>query len=329
MREHLVAAEKAGWLKIESAGFTGPQHARKQYVARWPDSQCEDVDSGEIEGSAITTAGETDPRTWGDVPPLDGVQCPTYKTSPLTSPNTTPEKNADASADGVMDKVRIRRDFLRWLPTFPGYEQFSDATARKEWFSLSDAERRACVRLTPAFLRWLGKGKPSSPAHYLRDRAWEGLPADAAHTPELIDAKSFSPLWMATRFAMLLQPPTGVIVLTAFDKNRPDKTEAEVRREKLIVHGWPNVNAMMADMRRGRPHKCPTALLPLSKEFKAVRKADDLYGAWGRLHQQRGWPFFDFAPDFVPFPAADLGVTNQDAAVEAALAELEAQISKV
>ncbi|KQR27218.1 hypothetical protein ASF91_19565 [Rhizobium sp. Leaf155] len=326
VRWHLLIAENRGWLVIQSAGWTGPQHQRKSYIARWPDAVSEDADLGADAGEG---AGEADPNRWGDTPPPDGADFPAYNTSPLTSPNTTPDKNASGGADAVTNKVRMRKQFLEWLVTYPGFSNFSDSEARKIWYRLTENDRRECIRLTPAFLRWSGKGKLSSPAHYLRDRAWENVPIEVAERPELIDAKSFSPLWMATRFSMLLQPPTGNVVFTAFDRNRTDKTQEEIRLEKLAVHGWPNVNDMMADMKRGRPHKCPTALCAISDAFKPVKKDGDLYAAWSRLHGRRGWPWFTFAPNYLPFPAVDLGVTNLDAAVEDAIAELETQMSKV
>ncbi|MEH0295886.1 helix-turn-helix domain-containing protein [Agrobacterium sp. CCNWLW71] len=334
VREHLSLAENRGWLVVESAGFSGPQHARKAYVARWPDGHNETgIPSPEFDGSAPVTDGEYLPGSGGDVPSLDGVDFPTYNTSPQTSPNNSPEKNAGAGARSVLDRVKIRRQFLRWLPSIPGYENHSDASARAEWLKLSDSERRECIRLTPAYVRWIGKGAMPSPANILRDRAWEKLPSTVtAAKPELIEAKSFSPLWMTTRFSMLLQPPTGSIVITAFDRGRIAngmKTEDETRREKLAAHGWPAVNEMMADMRAGKPYLCPAVLEELSSELKSVKRDSDLFAAWARLHDRRGWPFFTFTPNYVPLPAVDLGITDLNAAVDAAMENFETLISKV
>jgi hypothetical protein len=327
--EHIAKAQAAGWLRVDSAGWTGPQHARKTYIARWPDSVFDEGNSASYLTIVATgcDAG-VDPDRCGTTPPPDAVQSSAYKTSPQTSPNNSPEKTS-AGADGIADRKRIRKHFLVWLAAYPNFEQYSDAEARKWWFKLSEDDRRECIRLSPAYFRWMGKQKLPSPQHFLRDRAWMEVPADSVNKPELIEVKAFSPLWMLTRFSMLFQPPTGTFVLTTFDRNRVDKSQEEVRLQKLAVYGWPNVNAMTKAMKERQATACPTALEPLTAGFKSVKKDSDLYEAWSRLHARRGWPFFGFAPNYVPFPAIDLGVDDLDAAVEAAIAELETTISKV
>ncbi|WP_223565291.1 helix-turn-helix domain-containing protein, partial [Agrobacterium tumefaciens] len=69
VREHLSLAESRGWLVVESAGFSGPQHARKAYVARWPDGHNETgIPSSEFDGSGPVTDGEYLPGSGGEVP---------------------------------------------------------------------------------------------------------------------------------------------------------------------------------------------------------------------------------------------------------------------
>ncbi|WP_320188882.1 helix-turn-helix domain-containing protein (plasmid) [Agrobacterium rosae] len=327
--DHIAKAEAAGWLRVDSKGWTGPQHARKSFIARWPDSMCADQVEGVYDdGSALAPDAGAGPDRCGAIPHQDEAQSSTYKTSPPTSPNNPSDKTS-AGADGSVERKRIRAHFLKWLASYPNFEHYSDSEARKWWFKLSEDDRRDCIRLSPAYFQWMGKRKLPSPQHFLRDKAWTEVPAGSTARPELIEAKAFSPLWMLTRFSMLFQPPTGTIVLTIFDRNRTDKTQEEVRLQKLAVSGWPNVNAMMKAMKEKQPTACPTALEPLTAGFKSVKKDGDLYEAWSRLHARRGWPFFSFVPNYVPFPAIDLGVVDLDAAVEAAIAELETQISKV
>ncbi|CDZ43231.1 Hypothetical protein NGAL_HAMBI1146_60040 [Neorhizobium galegae bv. officinalis] len=313
----LRRAERDGWLKIQGGIFSGQRWRNQSYLASFPE--------GEKVREFRSEAG-------GAMPDKLGEPCPQDNTSPSTSPNTAPE-NAGARALSRTERQRINREFLGWLPTWPKYNYYSDATARREWFLLSDDERRNCIRLTPVYLRQISGKARSSPADFLRERAWEGLPSSALSVqPERIEAKSFSPLWMATRFWFLLQPPTGQVAFTKFDNDRIEaglKTRDELMREKLAVNGWPAVNAMMAAMRSSQPFLCPAALDSFTAEFRSVKKGSDLFAAWGRLHARRGWPFFTFAPNYVPFPAVDLGTADLDAAVEAAMTEIARLLSKV
>lgn len=333
VREHLESAERAGWLVVESAGWSGPQHARKSYVARWPDNLCDDTDSGDdFDSSALATDGELDPDRWGETPQPDGAGFPAYKTSPQTSPNTTPDKDAGAGAVSVADRVRIRKQFLEWFPTYPGYSNYSDGEARKQWFKLSDRERRDCIRKTDAYVRALGKGIVSSPAHYLRDRAWEGLTAEEL-VPEKIDAKPFSLLWMVTFYSLLLQPPTGNYVITAFERGEiasRRRTEDDVRNEKLSKYGWPNVMTMLRNLKKTDLHACPSRLqkVATSEILRPVDPESELYAAWRRHHARRGWPFFPFAPGRIHLPFVDVTAPDLNAAVDAAMTEFETLIAK-
>ncbi|MGI2036395.1 LexA family protein [Rhizobium panacihumi] len=316
---HLNAADQAGWIEIQVGNFSGQKHRRQSYLARWPDEPREPAEN----------VGELGEEVGGIRPHDVAAQSGQDNTSPKNSPTTSPE-NAHARGRPRADLQRINKQFLEWLPTWPKYAEYSDATARRNWRSLSDAERAACIRLTPFYLKQFGN-KRSSPGDYLRDRAWEGLSLPE-EVPEWIEAKSFSPLWMATRFSLLLQPPSGQIIITAFERGRIDAgsvTLDEVRRPKLIAGGWPAVNGMLEAMRKGRGWKCPAALADVVGDFKSVKKDSDLFAAWSRLHERRGWPFFSFAPSYVPFPAVDLGTADLDAAVDAVMTEFAALLSKV
>lgn len=329
VREHLAIAETLGWLVVDSAGFSGPQHARKSYVARWPDNLIEGAVSGEdIDGSAPPTDGEFDPDRWGGSPQLEGVDFPTYKTSPTNTPNNSPDKTG-AGADSVAARMKIRKQFLDWFPTFPNYSSYSDAMARKEWFKLTEREREDCIRLTPAYVRWIGKGA-SSPAHYLRDKAWDGVPDG----PELIDAKPFSLLWMVTFYDHLFQPPTCSLELSPVEKFMVETGKAtaeKFEREKLVKAGWPKVGPMLRNLKKTDRHACPSRLqqFATSEILKGVDPASDLYAAWKRLHAARGWPFFPFAPGRIHLPFVDADAPDLDVAVAAAINEFEILISKV
>lgn len=312
---HLKMAELKGWLEIQTGIFSGQRWRNQSYLAAFPAGQKLPEFSPEAEG----IVGGKHPEPWGQ-----------DNTSPYTSTNTSPE-NAGGRVLTRNERLRINREFLRWLPTWPNYEHYSDATARREWFLLSNDQRRGCILLTPAYLRTL-KGR-SSPADYLRDKAWEELPPDVVNAPpEKIEAKAFSPLWMTYRFSLLLQPPSGQVAFTKFDNDRIEagqKTRDELLRAKLAVGGWPAVNDMISDMRAGLPFRCSAALEAFTGELRSVKRDSELFAAWGRLHERRGWPFFSFTPNYIPFPAVELGADDLDAAVEAAMTEFAGLLSKV
>lgn len=332
--DHLKIAEQAGWVEIQNGTFGGQKWRRQSYVARWPQGAGADASADDVAGDlSDEKVGEFAVEGGGVTPHDVAAQSPKDNTSPLTSPNTTPEMSAGARVLARTDRQRINRDFLLWLPTWPGYHRYSDASARREWFALSENDRRSCIRLTPAYLRLMSGKVRSNPATYLREKAWEGLPTvDAETLPEKIEAKSFSPLWMAARFSFLLQEPRGQIVLTAFDKRRIDagqRTLEEVRREKLQINGWPAVNAMMSAMKAKQPFMVAAALDDLAGAFRSVKRDGELYAAWGRLHALRGWPFFTFTPNYVPFPTVDLTTVDLDAAVDAAMTEFAELLSRI
>jgi hypothetical protein len=312
----LRRAADDGWLEIQNGIFSGQRWRNQSYVVCFPEER---------------KVGELRSEAGGALPHELGEPCPQDNTSPINSPNNSPE-NAGARALTRADRQRIGREFLMWLPTWPKYADYSDATARREWFMLSADERKACIALTPAYVRQFGK-KRSSPGDYLKDRAWEGLPLSAVEArPEKIEAKSFSPLWMVGRFWLLSQPPTGQVAFTKFDNDRIEaglKSRDELLREKLTVNGWPSVNAMTAAMRGGHPFPLPAALEEFCGEMRSVKKGSDLFDAWGRLHGRRGWPFFTFSPNYVPFPSVDLETADLDAACEAALTDFLKLLCKV
>lgn len=318
VRKHVLIAERAGWLEIGVGMFSGQRWRRQSYRARWPDGF---GGNGKV-GEMAPKGGGIDAQKVGEPFPRDN-----------NTPINSPDKRAGAQ-DGPVDRRKINAAFLAWLPTWPRYKDFSDTKAKRAWFDLAPEQRAACIALTPVFLRLADHAHLGSPVTYLRGRLWESITSEDMRPaePERARAAYCGKLWMAWRFWLLLQPSQPV-TLTAVERWKHETGRAsfeEVMRARRRDAGWPEVNEMISISRqRDREFYCSTALMPLASAFVAVDVASDIFAAWRRLHDKRGWPFIDRPLNYVYFPAlADLA-GDLDGEVEAALAAFEVRAHEI
>ncbi len=312
VRKHVRVAELAGWLEVGSGMFAGQKWRRKNYRARWPDGWSEN--GGKVREMSQKGEGN-DGRKVREQRPQDN-------NTPINTPNTR--------EDAPGNRRKINAAFLGWLPTWPNYKNFSDGEAKRAWFNLLPEQREACIALTPAFLRSADLHHLGAPATYLRKRLWENL--NAPQRPERMRAGYCGKLWMAYRFWLLFRPPQPV-ELTAVCRWKHDNGTAtieELMHARRRDAGWPDVNEMISISRqRGRDFFCDAALMPAASGFVGVRPDMEVFAAWRRLHERRGWPFIERPADWVYFPAlADRG-GDLDVEVEAALAAFEMRANEI
>lgn len=325
VRAHLKIASDRGWLEVRHGFFSGQKWRRQDYRARWPDAPAADQGSGDTPADYIRDDEEVRQMAaqgGGIDAPKVGEQLPQDNNSPINSP-----ESAGARADGN-ERRKIEAAFLRWLPSWPGYADYSAHKARREWFRLKPAEREACISLTPGWLQWSqGKNRVRSPAEYLRTKPWEKLPAD-----NRVHAAYCGKLWMAHRLSLLLKPAVESFVVTTFDRRQIDDGKITVEalmRAKRMASGWPEANAMIDTFRSRRKLFISPVLAPIASGFRQAERSGEVFLAWKRLHARRGWPFIEQPADWVFFPAIDDVSGDLDAQVEAALAAFEQKISEV
>lgn len=238
----------------------------------------------------------------------------------------------------------IERAFWRLVKNWPDFDGMPKEPAKGPWLSLTPEERSEALARLPAWLAALKRQKKSyvpAPSTYLHEKLWLDIPAVPGQQagPKTAGPKIAAPygkLWMAERIADLLRKPYGVIGgLTTFEQRQVQlnqKTADELYREKIRRSGWTLVNTMherAADM-KGYP--CRPQLMPLAEGLRAAHRDGDLYAAWRREHDRRGWPFIDDTrpPEWVHFPPVAEGwEADPDAAVWSALEEFAVRAREV
>jgi hypothetical protein len=352
--KHLEIAEGAGWIEVGQHGFRGQKWKRNEYVARWPgrdltgepgpcdgheggggvpprSNTCRTLEGG---GAAPPPCGEKVVelvREGGGNDDLKVVEelhqdkiLPTNipNNSPTAGPNAGPTAVAEEGALRRADRKRSEHAFTLWFATWrKGDVDF----ARNAWFALSPEERGECIEHTPAYLRFAKPSDLMAAAVYLKNRHWRDLPEHLLGVPEKTHgvAKPCGKLWMGTRLETLSKDPTGPIHITAFDETRIAKgmiSRDQLMHDKRRDNGWPLVNAMRDLARRREPFTTSLGILPEVADFRPVHRDSAVFAAWKALHEARGWPFIEYAPEWVYFPAVDAEAEDLTAAVEAALA---------
>lgn len=295
----------------------------------------DDVDSM---GDTVSPMDDGDAGVMGDISGAMGDTgvTPMGDRSCHPTPPTTPP--LDPSVERARETAS-EKAYWRLMKRWPGLRGMPKAKTRLAWERLSGDEQRDAVERFPAWLAAVEKTHDHVPGpySYFHERLWTEIPADiptSAIGPKL--AAPYGKLWMAERIVDLLRKPYGAIgALTTFEQRQvqlSQKTAEELYREKIRRSGWTLVNAMherAADM-KGYP--CRPELMPLAESFRAAHRDGDLYAAWRREHERRGWPFIDDTrpPEWVHFPPVPDGwEADPDAAVWSALEEFAAQVREV
>ncbi|MDQ0456030.1 helix-turn-helix domain-containing protein [Rhizobium paknamense] len=313
----------------------------------------DDENEAELENCSNTPADQSAPPADISAPPADSGSAPPADpgSAPINDPlrTTLSERNGgrgrekqeekkissdlegqEPQASRRAERERSERQFQRWFKTWPGLGDLE--FARNAWMALSAEERAACVELTPVYLSWPGR-KVTAPAVYLKNRAWEDMPADAAEQqgPTHGAAAYCGKLWMGRWFQELLSPPTGRFMITRTEEAQVSAgkiSREALIREKRMRNGWPVANKMLDLARSCEPFVTSLALKPHVAGFQAVSRDSALFQAWQRLHERRGWPQIQKPLGHVWLPAVAPDASDLDAAVEAALANFEQAISE-
>ncbi|MCM2292279.1 hypothetical protein NAC44_08055 [Allorhizobium sp. BGMRC 0089] len=315
--------------------------------------QDEGEEEAELENYSNTPAGEAAPPAGIPAPPAGLEPAPPAgpEPAPINDPlrTTLSERNGgrgrgeqekknfsslsqepEPQASRRADREKAERLFLRWLKLWPG--EGSVDFARNTWMSLSPEEQAACLEQTPLYLGWAERAI-TAPAVYLKNRAWEDLPADIAEQLEPTHAPAgfCGKLWMGRWFQELLGPPTGRFLITRTEEVQIASgriSRETLLREKRLRHGWPVANRMLEQARICEPFITSLALKPHVAGFQSVNRDSDLFAAWQRLHERRGWPQIQRPLQHVWMPPVAADAADLDAAVEAALANFEQAISE-
>lgn len=214
----------------------------------------------------------------------------------------------------------------RWPDDFEGGEKVADMGMRKggEGGGRKVGENRREGGGIGA--RKVGEPFPqdkNTPINSPRARANAHGTVPGAASPERVVAGYCGKLWMAHRFWLLMQPPEAV-TMTVVDKWRLETGRAsydELMQARRRDAGWPDVNEMISiSQKRDRKFYCGTALMPVASGFVGVRPRTDIFVAWRRLHDRRGWPFLSRPADWVYFPPLANLEGDLDEEVEAAFA---------
>lgn len=336
--KHLEIAEENGWIEVAQHGFRGQKWKRNEYVARWPgrDLTGEPVrNDDEKGGGAVPPPSE---KVVEMVPEGGGTgsqkvveELHQDKILPANIPSNLPAAGAEGGGLTRADRNRIETEYATWFGT---WKNGVFAYGRNTWFSLSNEERAACIKLTPVYLASIkAKEGDHAAAVYLKNRAWEKVAAlaEASHEPSRGIAKVGGKLWMGTRLKALSQEPTAVLVVTAFDEREIERgttTRAELLRKKRMEYGWPLVTSMRDLARRGEPFVTSLDILPHVADFRQVERGTELFSAWEALHERRGWPFVEQRNQYLWFPPIADGATDMHAAVEAALKTFLSSVSE-
>lgn len=317
-------AYEAGKVKPESTAETGDSVSPVE-TGETGDNRAERGDTGDIEGC------HGDTRTVIE-PPLE----PSVERGRASEHEDAQEAHADEPAESAASIERSFWQLVRGWPQLKGLPKNKSLVA---WRNLSADERRQAAARFPEWLAVLKDQKKDhipSPTTYFAEKLWQEIP-DKPQVPTGSKlAAPYGKLWMASRLADLRRKPYGQIAgLTGFEQSlvRAGKTTAEaIYRDKVRRNGWTIVNTMHERAADAKGYPCSPDLLPISEGFRQVHRDGDLYAAWRREHERRGWPFLDDTrpPEWVHFPAvADGWEADPDAAVRAAIDDFAAKLREV
>ncbi|RKD61541.1 helix-turn-helix domain-containing protein [Rhizobium sp. WW_1] len=236
------------------------------------------------------------------------------------------------------ERKAIENRFWRLVKDWPQTEGMPKNGWLREWFALTDDERDTAERRKPVWLAKLREQRKShipAPSTYFREKLFnEVSDPQAAPKPTHAAAAPYGKLWGAARLADLLRAPYGQIAaLTISERGlvaQGKADEAELMRDKVRKTGWSVVNRMHEKARSGQPSVCQTLYEDVASGFVAVMRDGDIWQAWAREHERRGWPWIDDTrpAERAYFPPLNLDLPF-DEAVRAALDDFAGAIADI
>lgn len=272
---------------------------------------------GEAESLPAEFAGRTNRQSEADQPATDGEptgnQCRAYKEEPSIEPPTgTSQQGAQARERGD-DRKKIEDAFWRTVKGWPGSQGMPKDGARAAFLALTADERAEAERKVPTWLAMLKaqrKDHVPAPSTYFRQKLFQEAPELGEQVaPTVLEARPWGKLWQVSRLKLLLSGSTGPTPkLTAFEQKQVESGAWDMRivmREKLAKTGWPQVNDMHDRARHGGSMSVSASLAPLGELMEAVRVGSEVWLAWKREHDARGWPWLPDpgSQEWVYFPA--------------------------
>ena len=327
---HLNDLEAAGLIMREQRREKGSKRQdstryrfpfEKGFEPKKTEVPCPDSGHGEAEAVSRKQAepspenGKSRVQNLDSNPVREPVREPVNSREGVREPSTENEAQADAK--------KAEAGFWNLVKDWPGFAGMPKEPARQAWLKLSEEEREQAAVRFPAWLAMLKAQKKShtpAPATYFREKLWEAAPDPAQEAkPTTAVAAPFGKLWMATRFAELLLPPSKMLPTpTGFEQAqiRAGRTTLDaVMAEKRQRFGWPRVNEMHQTAADRRHSLCPLALEDVAAEFRQVHRDSDLFEAWMSEQARRGWPMPDRQrlPEWIYFPPIAEGETPAEA----------------
>lgn len=265
---------------------------------------------------------------------------------PVREPVTEREGGRDAQEEAQEPQASteaetpasIERSFRRWFPSWPTYVTDSEDAARKAWVDLSPAERSCAVERGADYLdavKASGRKMICSAAVYLRERRWEKLPARAKVEHAPVTEAPFGKGWGARRFVELLQPHKPLPPFPKFVQQMITEGKLGLHaeeRSRMAKFGWPLVSDMHDRAASYRGVLVAASIKDLGADFVGVKVGSDLWFAWKRLHEARGWPWLPETgkQQFVYFPAVPEGAEGDcDSLVALAIEAFAATVREV
>ena len=206
-----------------------------------------------------------------------------------------------ARACELEDKKAVNRAFWRLVKDWPGFAGMPKETARNAWLKLEPAERAEAAEKRDRWLALLRSQKKThtpSPTTYFTEKLWRAVPDQPERiTLAVIQVAAFGKLWSAERLARLLAgPEITEYTLTAFERQaikRGELDKSNVLRGKQAIYGWPTVNAMDLAAESRKPLTLAAKRIELISDapMEAVQVGSQLWDAWKKEHERRGWPW--------------------------------------
>jgi hypothetical protein len=285
--------------------------------------------------NAGTPAGITAPPAALETAPPAGPGSAPINASTLTPTDKREERERERDLDeGEENPKALERRFRKWWSNWPTYHVDAEMPTRRAWMDLTPDQRKACEDLTPDYLaaaKASGRKFSKAAATYLTERAWERLAEKPAATPAA--PATFNPYsrpWSALRLAELSKHPVP-LALDKFEElivaKNPEKEEM-IWRDKRMQKGWPEAVKLHEAAVNRKPVQVPAHIVSISQSFDKVEVGSEIWEAWKRLHQERGWPWMPEPRGlaFVQLPALPAGWDDPDEAVAEALRNFQMKL---